>query len=45
MLQITYEDDGGDIINVSDDEDLLSAYEIAESSMNGQLKFKVEPRK
>lgn len=31
-FSITYEDDTGDLINVSDDEDLQSAYEFAEGS-------------
>lgn len=42
--QITYTDDTGDIINVSDDEDLQAAYEVAESSMGNQLKLNVQPR-
>jgi hypothetical protein len=28
---ITYEDDTGDVINLSDDEDLLAAYDVAEN--------------
>ena len=35
MIHITYQDDVGDVITVSDDEDLMAAYELAESSMNG----------
>ena len=42
--QIVYEDDTGDIINLSDDEDLLAAYEVAETSMGRQLKLKIQPR-
>jgi len=45
MMEITYTDDVGDVINVSDDEDLAVAYEVAESSMNNQIKFLVQPRK
>lgn len=45
MMEITYTDDVGDVINVSDDEDLFVAYEVAESSMNNQIKFLVQPRK
>lgn len=41
---ITYTDDTGDIINVSDDEDLLAAFEVAETCLNGQLKLAVKPR-
>ena len=41
QFAITYEDDTGDVINVSDDDDLQSAYEVAESCMNKQLKFKI----
>lgn len=38
---LTYEDDTGDTINISDDEDLLTAYDVAENHMNRQLKIKV----
>jgi hypothetical protein len=41
---ITYEDDTGDIINVSDDEDLHAAYDVAEDALGGQLKLEVKPR-
>lgn len=41
---ITYTDDTGDVINVSDDEDLLAAFEVAETCLNGQLKMSVKPR-
>ena len=34
QFSITYEDDTGDKINVSDDEDLLAAYDVAESNLN-----------
>lgn len=44
QYQIVYEDDTGDIINLSDDEDLLAAYEVAESSMGRQLKLQIQPR-
>ena len=39
--QIVYEDDTGDIINLSDDEDLFTAYEVAETAMNRQLKLQI----
>ena len=35
---------GGDIINVSDDEDLLAAYDVAESALGRQLKLQIQPR-
>lgn len=41
---LQYQDDTGDIINVSDDEDLYAAYEVAEESLNGQLKLQVKSR-
>ena len=41
MMEITYADDVGDLINVSDDEDLSVAYEVAENYMNCQIKFQV----
>lgn len=41
---ITYEDDTGDIINVSDDEDLHAAYEVADDALGGQLKLQVKAR-
>ena len=44
LYQIVYEDDTGDIINLSDDEDLLAAYEVAETSMGRQLKLQIQPR-
>jgi len=44
QFTITYKDDTGDIINVSDDEDLFAAYDVAEGSLGGQLKFEVKPR-
>lgn len=40
---ITYEDDGGDIIQVSDDEDLMAAYDVAENFLNRQLKLQIKP--
>jgi len=44
QYSITYEDDTGDIINVSDDEDLQAAYDVAENSMNRQLKLSIKKR-
>ena len=42
---VTYEDDTGDTINLSDDEDLLAAYDVAENHIsNKQLKLKILPR-
>jgi len=41
---LTYKDDTGDIINVSDDEDLHAAYEVADDALGGQLKLEVKPR-
>ena len=41
---LTYKDDTGDIINVSDDEDLHAAYDHAEESLGGKLKFEIKPR-
>lgn len=42
---VTYEDDTGDTINLSDDEDLLAAYDVAENHiLNKQLKLKIVPR-
>jgi hypothetical protein len=38
---IRYADNEQDIINVSDDEDLLTAYDIAESELKGSLKFTI----
>lgn len=34
-----------ELINVSDDEDLLTAYDIAQASLDGNLKFVIEFRK
>jgi len=31
---VTYQDETGDVINVSDDEDLLAAYDVAECNLN-----------
>lgn len=36
-----YTDNTGDYINVSDDEDLNEAYEVAQSELNGQLKITI----
>ena len=41
---LTYKDDTGDIINVSDDDDLHAAYEVAEDALGGQLKLEVKNR-
>jgi len=41
---ITYTDETGDVINLSDDEDLMTAYEVAETSLGNQLKLNVVPR-
>lgn len=41
---ITYTDDTGDVINVSDDEDLHAAYDVAENFMNRQLKLQIKQR-
>jgi len=43
-FQIVYQDDTGDIINLSDDEDLLAAYDVAETSLAKQLKLEIKPR-
>ena len=43
-LSVTYADDTGDIINVSDDEDLITAYEVAGTHMKGNIKFEIRPR-
>ena len=37
--QIKYVDKDSEMINVSDDEDLLTAYEFAETELEGNLKF------
>jgi hypothetical protein len=44
QYSITYVDDTGDTINVSDDEDLQTAYEVAENSMNRHLKLQIKRR-
>ncbi len=44
QFAITYQDDTGDVINLSDDEDLQAAYEVAENFMNRQLKLTVNQR-
>jgi len=41
---ITYEDSTGDAINVSDDEDLKEAYDVAQSELQGQLKLSIKAR-
>ena len=42
MCKITYQDDAGDKINISDDEDLAEAYEVARDYLNNQLKLVIE---
>lgn len=44
QFQIVYEDDTGDVINLSDDEDLLAAYDVAEATPSRQLKLQIKPR-
>ena len=34
MCKITYKDDAGDKINISDDEDLIEAYEVGREYLN-----------
>ena len=41
---ITYADSTGDAINVSDDEDLQEAYDVAQSELKGQLKLSIQAR-
>lgn len=41
---IQYVDDTGDVINVSDDEDLHTAYDVAENFLGKQLKLQIRPR-
>ena len=43
-FSITYKDETEDIINISDDEDLLAAYDVAETSLNRKLKLVIQPR-
>jgi hypothetical protein len=40
-FELTYQDDTGDTINVSDDDDLMAAYDVAENFMNRQLKLQI----
>lgn len=42
-FRVQYEDDSGDTIGVSDDDDLLAAYDWAESQKDKNLKFKILP--
>ena len=35
QFSITYKDDGGDLINISDDEDLQEAYSVGTNSLGG----------
>lgn len=39
---IRYQDGDQEVINVSDDEDLSTAYEVAKKELGGVLKFKVD---
>lgn len=43
QFSITYKDDGGDLINISDDEDLQEAYTVA-NEMGGKVSFLINPR-
>lgn len=40
-FELIYQDDTGDNINVSDDDDLMAAYDVAENFLNRQLKLQV----
>jgi hypothetical protein len=40
-FSITYTDNTGDEINVSDDEDLIEAYDVAENALGGQLQLNI----
>jgi hypothetical protein len=42
---IKYEDPEHELINVSDEEDLSTAYDLAQTEMNGNIKFIIEFRK
>lgn len=44
-IKLSYQDDTGDVIGLSDDEDLATAYEWAESMPDKNLKVKVDSRK
>jgi len=41
-FRITYKDNDNDEVNVSDDDDLLMAYDIAKLDFNNQIKFSVK---
>jgi hypothetical protein len=43
QFSITYQDDGGDLINISDDEDLQEAYSVAVNNLGGQVAFQIKP--
>jgi hypothetical protein len=43
--KIKYQDPDQEMINVSDDEDLVTAYDIAQKELNGNLRFLVEFKK
>jgi hypothetical protein len=38
---VQYRDGQNDLINVSDDDDLQTAYEVASKELNGNLKFQI----
>lgn len=40
-FSIKYVDGDQELINVSDDEDLMTAYDVAEKELNGNLKLTV----
>ena len=42
MPKITYNDDAGDQISISDDEDLTEAYEVARDYLNNQPKILIQ---
>ena len=44
QFTITYKDDGGDLICVSDDEDLQEAYSVAVNNLGGQVSFNIGSR-
>ena len=44
QYELVYKDETGDAINISDDEDLLGAYESAENQLNKQLKIEIKYR-
>jgi hypothetical protein len=44
-FSIKYVDGDEELINVSDDEDLITAYEVANKELKGNLKFIIEMKK